>query len=387
MIDNFQLLRKISEDDLGVVYLAEQYSPPKKVLVKVYTLGVAPRELVQSIEEEVHKYEMVSLYKDEKALYAVIDDKKAVGDLYQLELSALEKWWQTQEKLLTDIENYIKDVKKKIRQKKSRSIPGLLIVVLIVSLIGVGIAGFEHVFTKYLNAIAEITVPDVRNRTVQEAENELRELGLDPIVVAHVPSQFVPNHAVVSLFPEPGRIVKTGRKVKLKVSSGKAELKVPNLTGRPPEQVMVIMNRLNLELVIDNDNDDYSYTIARGRIITQNIAANSIVMEGDTVTVSISKGFPVKLSAQWEADSTENCTVKINCFLPDEWEETNIKVLSIIPPDTRDVILDEYIMPGGAINKNFIENYQAIIEVYYHNELAFKQSLKEILDEKENEEI
>ncbi|MFC1596233.1 PASTA domain-containing protein [Candidatus Margulisiibacteriota bacterium] len=386
--NNFKLIRQISEDDLGTVYFAEQQIPPQKVLVKIYPLASTHPQLPDFVKDVSGEFPDINLYKDDKALYAVVDKKEVLKDLYNMEFTALENLWHAKEKELSDIEHLARNIKKKIqKKKKSNWLIRMVIAMVIFSLIGLGIAGAQNVFMKYLSAISEIKIPDVRNYEVTDAIRELKDLGLEPLIVAHIPSQIIDKDAVISLFPAPGRIVKAGRKIKLKISTGKAYLKVPNLIGRAPQQVSEIMKRLNLGLAINEDGTEYSYNIAKGMIISQNIAHNTKVGEGETVTVSLSRGFPVKLSAQWDTGSTENCLVKVNCFLPPDWEETNVKVVSIIPPDIKTLVLDNSILPGGAINKQFNENYKAVIEVYYNNELAYKQSLKEAMAARERAEV
>ncbi|MFA5928260.1 MAG: PASTA domain-containing protein [Candidatus Margulisiibacteriota bacterium] len=382
--NNFNLGHRISKDDLGSIYLGEQLIPQRKVLVKVYVLAEINEQFPEYFKTASQDHPRISLYKDDKALYAVIEKKDDLPDLYSLEISALEKWLQDQEKKLMDIEDLLKNVKKMVPQRRRSDLwKHILIGLTIVSVLGLSLAGLQNTFFRYMRELAEIKVPDVTNKTVLDAQKTLEDLGLEGVIVASVPSQTIPKDLIVSHFPEAGAVVKTGRKVKLKVSSGKEELNIPDLAGRDPEQVGVILKKLNLNLVVDEANAEFSRTIPKGRIITQNITPFTSVMEGTTIKVDLSKGFPVKLSAVWEDERKENVLVKINCFLPHDWPESPLKIISNTPPESRRTILEDTILPGGAFNKNFTEVPSAVIEVYYGEDLAFKQSLKEVMLSKE----
>ena len=381
MIDNFKLIRKISEDKLGAIYVAEQLAPPAKVLIKVYGVNPDTRDFCANIETEALNFKNIRLYQNHDYVYAVIEKKEYISELHQLELATLKKWEISQENILSKIDEITLETKNKIKPKTKANSwqPILKHALLTVFILGLSIAGVQALLSKYFNSVSEIKVPDISKLPLKQGEARLKKTGLIPVVVATIPSLDIPKDHIIDLFPEAGSIVKKGRRIRLKVSAGKTQLTVPDLVGRNVEQVKSLMNRMNIALDIVSDDTMYSYTTARGRITSQNIEANQPISEGESLTVYVSKGFPVNLSVQSEVNNTQNCVVKIGCMVLPEWPEMVIKIFATTPPNQRQIIFEEIVSPGDKLFKQFKTKSIAIIEVYYNNELAYKQALKEII--------
>ena len=80
-------------------------------------------------------------------------------------------------------------------------------------------------------------MPDLTGKTTEEASRLLEESGLelDP-VVKEEESDTVDDGAVVSQNPSAGSQVSKGTKVVITVSTGKAQVRVPTITGMKWEQ-------------------------------------------------------------------------------------------------------------------------------------------------------
>ena len=94
----------------------------------------------------------------------------------------------------------------------------------------------------------EITVPDLRKLTETQVEGKLDELDLDYVILDSV--DFVkdyPKHSVVTQDPLPGRKVKEGRKIYLKVnSSGFTLVRMPDLIEKTYRQAVPTLQALGL---------------------------------------------------------------------------------------------------------------------------------------------
>lgn len=77
----------------------------------------------------------------------------------------------------------------------------------------------------------EVSVPSVGGDDLAQAENELRALGLRPLVLAGRHHTVVPRGQVLEVSPPPGLSVKRGRQVILTPSLGAFHRAVPDLVG------------------------------------------------------------------------------------------------------------------------------------------------------------
>lgn len=78
-----------------------------------------------------------------------------------------------------------------------------------------------------------ITVPDVRGKNVESAQEELTKLGLKVETAEGEYYASVPSNYIVTQSPYPFTKVKPGRKIKLIISKGIAKVIIPDITGLP----------------------------------------------------------------------------------------------------------------------------------------------------------
>jgi beta-lactam-binding protein with PASTA domain/predicted Ser/Thr protein kinase len=128
------------------------------------------------------------------------------------------------------------------------------------------------------------TVPDVRNKTRDEAATILARAGLEPNV-REIPSAKEIN-TVIAQDPAPGERVARGSSVRINVSKGPAQVVVPPVVGKPFEQASSELQGRNFAVA----RRDMDSTEPAGTVIRQNPAANTPAPEGSTVTLTVSKG-------------------------------------------------------------------------------------------------
>lgn len=94
----------------------------------------------------------------------------------------------------------------------------------------------------------EITVPDLRKLSVEQAEDKLDGMDLEYVLLDSV--DFVPDYpkrSVVTQEPRPGARVKEGRKIYIKVnSSGFTKVRVPDLIEKTYRQAVPTLKALGL---------------------------------------------------------------------------------------------------------------------------------------------
>ncbi len=135
----------------------------------------------------------------------------------------------------------------------------------------------------------EVTVPDVKGMSYNEAKEVLEAKGLK-IEKADEPiaSQKIEKGKIVSQTPSKNSKVKKGRTVRVILSAGNTELKVPDLKGLSYKEAKTLLSEMGLQISKGDEVD--SDSVAEGLIASQYPSAKTKVDKGDIITVNISKG-------------------------------------------------------------------------------------------------
>ncbi len=131
----------------------------------------------------------------------------------------------------------------------------------------------------------EVPVPDLKDKTVLEAEKLLSEASLKIIIEDEVYDENVEKDVIVSQLPKADTKVKKGREVAVVVSLGSSEIAVPDLTGKTEQEARVMLENEDLvlgtvTLVTDADKP-------LGVVVYQSVEADKTVKAGTTVDVMI----------------------------------------------------------------------------------------------------
>ncbi|MGN1217504.1 MAG: PASTA domain-containing protein, partial [Phocaeicola sp.] len=139
----------------------------------------------------------------------------------------------------------------------------------------------------------QVIVPSVEGLMHEEAIRLLEECGLS-YELTDVDSN-VAEGAVVTQSIASGEVVDIGTIVMLGVSTGvladvdtTIEVEVPDLTDISFAQAQELLNDLKLYIV--KETETYSSTIQQGNIISHDPEKGTIVHQGDTIRVTVSKG-------------------------------------------------------------------------------------------------
>ena len=135
----------------------------------------------------------------------------------------------------------------------------------------------------------EVTVPDVKGMSYSEAKEVLEAKGLK-IEKADEPiaSQKIEKGKIVSQTPSKNSKVKKGRTVRVILSAGNTELKVPDLKGLSYKEAKTLLSEMGLQISKGDEVD--SDSVAEGLIASQYPSAKTKVDKSDIITVNISKG-------------------------------------------------------------------------------------------------
>ena len=131
------------------------------------------------------------------------------------------------------------------------------------------------------------TIPSVVGLAEADAEKALQAKNLvvkkgDPVY-----SDDVEQGEVVSVSPSEGAEVKEGTTVTLVISKGNQPTKVPKLTGKSQSDAEAALSQAGLS---GNATEDYSDTVEKGLVISQDTDAGKEVSKGTTIGYVVSKG-------------------------------------------------------------------------------------------------
>ena len=151
-------------------------------------------------------------------------------------------------------------------------------------------AGAFFAFGKFWS-MAEVQVPDVKDRQIDLAKEILESSNLRVSVVEQYDAKVAPGK-VVSQSPEAGSAVKEQRIVTLYVSKGGEEISMPNLKGLSRLSAEDKIKKLGLKVgdVYERVSDQEAWTV-----LDQEPAEGKKVQQGHKVDFTISKGKPIKL--------------------------------------------------------------------------------------------
>jgi len=165
-------------------------------------------------------------------------------------------------------------------RRRSRGPIALLAVLLLA--IGVGTGAWYYGVQRFTKT------PVLTGITSTQAVNKAQTLGLKATVAGQEFSEMVPAGTVLKTDPEAGqRILKTGT-IELIVSKGKERYTIPKLAGMELTAAQDAISRLNLAL--GQQEQEFSETLAEGKVIASSPAQGTIVRRGQLVSLTISKG-------------------------------------------------------------------------------------------------
>jgi serine/threonine-protein kinase len=167
-------------------------------------------------------------------------------------------------------------------EKRSRKAIIGIIAAVVVLLFG-GIAFAMQIFE---SAPEEVSVPTVRNMTVDQATERLKEAGLNVGDTVPAASDDVPEGRVISQDPAPGDTVAPDSEVNLVVSSGPDTVEIPFLIGEPKNSAKAELEALELVVDLKKRASDEP----KGTVIEMDPAPGEDVAIGSTVTVYWSAG-------------------------------------------------------------------------------------------------
>ena len=131
---------------------------------------------------------------------------------------------------------------------------------------------------------------DVQGKTLEEAIAMIEAEDFRAIVSDTMYTNKVAEGIVVDQYPKPNMKVKTGRTVRLKISTSEKLVSIPNLIGQSLRSAELILQQASL--LIDTVYFEYNPEFPKGTIAWQYPKANNTMKKGFGIQVTVSKGLP-----------------------------------------------------------------------------------------------
>ena len=131
---------------------------------------------------------------------------------------------------------------------------------------------------------------DVQGKTLEEAIAMIEAEDFRAIVSDTMYTNKVAEGIVVDQYPKPNMKVKTGRTVRLKISTSEKLVFIPNLIGQSLRSAELVLQQAGL--LIDTVYFEYNPEFPKGTIAWQYPKANNTMKKGFGIQVTLSKGLP-----------------------------------------------------------------------------------------------
>ena len=215
----------------------------------------------------------------------------------------------------------------------------------------------------------EISVPELKNMNLSQAEETLKDLGLKIGTTSTDYSNTVDKDLVIRQEPTAGAKVQSGSEVNLVISVGKEDtteiIKVGNYVGMSEQDA--IATARNNKLRVRNVDYQYSSNIEKGYVMSQSIGAETEVAENSAIDFVISLG-------QEEKKQSPNREVEIRLNVATDKENFNVKIYKVDNNGNRsDLLYNDYhtasdLNENGVLILKFMSMSGTSVEVLVDNE-------------------
>lgn len=193
----------------------------------------------------------------------------------------------------------------------------------------------------------EISVPELKNMNLSQAEETLKDLGLKIGTTSTDYSNTVDKDLVIRQEPSSGAKVQSGTEINLVISVGKEDtteiIKVGNYVGMSEKDA--IATARNNHLRVRNVDYQYSSSIDKGHVISQSIGAETEVAENSAIDFVISLG-------EEEKKSSPNREVEIRLNVATDKENFNVKIYKVDNKGNRSDLLYNDYHTASDLNEN-----------------------------------
>lgn len=150
---------------------------------------------------------------------------------------------------------------------------------------------FDYIIMpSYIRKDRTVLVMDVKGKQLDQALIELKAEGFKGIVHDTLYTSSLDPLSIVDQYPLPGKKVKSGRTIRLKIARPEKMISVPNLVGQSRRSAEIILQQLGLE--IDTIYTEFNPDYPRGTVAWQFPKSNDQIKKGLGLQITVSQGLP-----------------------------------------------------------------------------------------------
>ncbi len=271
-------------------------SPVSVAMKHVQEQAVPPRKLDGDIPEPLERIILKAMEKDPARRY--LNAREFLDDLLYFQEEGKSR--ALPPSVLNDDEQDTRVMKPLRLKKRNRGLDAIKknwpLVLALLFLLGAMITGTIF-FTRGYLFVPEVTVPEVRNLSYENAIAILKEHGLTPDPeIQFVHDDIIPEGYVVKTVPFQGRTVRKRRPVQLFISRGPENILAPDLYLHTEEESRIMLREVGLMKV--NWVREYNDDVPEGKVFKQVPRADLPVSPEEEMVVYVSLGGrPFKLSS------------------------------------------------------------------------------------------
>ena len=154
----------------------------------------------------------------------------------------------------------------------------------------------SYLYLGYVNAIPTQKLPNVVGMPIEHALTVLETAQFRIKIASHRTHPQYDKGTVIDMIPPAGRTIKQNREIRLFLSSGSGAKVIPDLIGRTKQQVDELIK--NRDIILEVSGESFSAFYPKNTVITQSPTPNTVLNQNNLIQVTLSKGFPLKVTSQ-----------------------------------------------------------------------------------------
>ena len=222
----------------------------------------------------------------------------------------------------------------------------------------------------YIRKEKTVRLIDIKNKKLDRAILELDSEGFKGMVFDTVYTSQIEAQTVIDQYPEPGKKIKKGRTVRLKISRPEKMIFVPNLVGQSKRSSEISLGQIGLE--IDTIYNEFNPDYPKGTVSWQFPKAGDYINKGLGIQLTVSQGLPPDFFQVPQLFGLSLNKAK------EELARSRLKVGKISYQQNEDLVpytvLDQSISPGTVLDQS--SQINLVISIL---------DLQDIFDKLENE--
>ncbi len=171
-----------------------------------------------------------------------------------------------------------------------------------------------------------LTVPTLSNATLEEAEKALGSMGLRVSVDTTRYSETIAEGQVITTNPGAGSEVTAGDLITIYVSQGPDAVTVPvlDVTGKYQSDAQSALSNIGLFVFIKSEP---SNEVPEGLVISQDVAADTVVPVGTNITLTVSTGPENTVPATMDEDTDKQWMCNAQLSAPENYNGEPVRIV------------------------------------------------------------